>query len=121
MNEHKHDGQLQTLSSLHKILGVIILFLTAIIGCFVGADIIADGGRIINGATIFLICGFLLSIIYSTCLLKAASFLKRRKNYWFSIFVAVLNCFNTPFGTALGIYTIVVLSKKSVRKAYRSP
>ena len=108
MNEHKHNGQLQTLSTLHKILGVIILFLTAIIGCFVGA-------------TIALIGGFLLSVIYSICLLKAASFLKRKKNYWFIIFVAVLNCFNTPFGTALGIYTIVVLSKQSVRKVYRSP
>lgn len=45
-------------------------------------------------------------------------FLHQRKHRIFSIVVGCLNCLHIPFGTVLGIFTIMVLSRSSVREAY---
>ena len=39
----------------------------------------------------------------------------RRTHRVFSLVVAALNCMNMPFGTMLGVFTIVVLLRDSVR------
>jgi hypothetical protein len=36
----------------------------------------------------------------------------------FSLVIAGLNCIQIPFGTALGVFTIIVLLRDSVREAY---
>lgn len=59
----------------------------------------------------FLATGGLLNLL-------SASFLRRRCHRVFSLVVAGLNCVHIPFGTALGVFTIVVLSRESVRDAY---
>jgi hypothetical protein len=45
-------------------------------------------------------------------------FLAQRKNRLFSLIIAGLNCLQIPFGTALGIFTIFVLCRDSVRELY---
>ena len=45
-------------------------------------------------------------------------FLQRRRHRIFSLVVAGLDCLQIPFGTALGVFTIVVLSRESVRQLY---
>lgn len=45
-------------------------------------------------------------------------FLLQRKNRVFSMVVAILNCFQIPFGTILGIFTIITLSDDSTRRLY---
>lgn len=45
-------------------------------------------------------------------------FLSRRVNRTFSTVVAGLNCLNFPFGTVLGVFTLVVLTKQSVARLY---
>ncbi len=45
-------------------------------------------------------------------------FLLRKRNRLFSLVVAGLNCLQIPFGTALGVFTIVVLSRDGVRQLY---
>jgi MFS family permease len=42
----------------------------------------------------------------------------RRRTRIFSVVVAVINCLSIPFGTALGIFTIIVLTRPSVRRLY---
>ncbi len=44
--------------------------------------------------------------------------LKNRRKYMFSFIVACVMCFFIPFGTVLGIFTIVVLSRESVKQLY---
>jgi hypothetical protein len=51
--------------------------------------------------------------------LLAGLFLLKRRHRIFSLVVAGLNCLQIPFGTILGIFTIMVLSRDSVRKIYR--
>ena len=46
-------------------------------------------------------------------------FIKRRKYRMFSIVVAGINCFHVPFGTMLGVFTMVVLFRDSVISIYR--
>lgn len=48
----------------------------------------------------------------------SAIFLQRRQNRTFSLVVAGLNCLHFPFGTALGVFTFIVLMRDSVRALY---
>ena len=48
----------------------------------------------------------------------AGIYLRARKHRTFCIVVAALNCLHMPFGTVLGIFTIVVLARDSVRNAF---
>ena len=60
----------------------------------------------------FLISG-VLNVISGLCL-------RARKHRNFSIVVAGINCVHLPLGTALGIFTIIVLLRDSVRESYES-
>jgi hypothetical protein len=44
--------------------------------------------------------------------------LRARKGRTFSLVVAGVNCLHLPLGTVLGIFTIVILSRESVRELY---
>jgi hypothetical protein len=44
--------------------------------------------------------------------------LRARKGRMFSVVVAVINCLHIPLGTALGVFTIIVLLRASVRDLY---
>jgi hypothetical protein len=50
--------------------------------------------------------------------LLSGLWLRRRVNRAFSFVVAALDCLQVPFGTVLGIFTVVVLSRDSVRRLY---
>jgi len=45
-------------------------------------------------------------------------FLQQRQHRMFSLVTGGLNCLQIPFGTALGVFTIIVLSRESVRELY---
>lgn len=47
-------------------------------------------------------------------------FLRARKNRTFSFVVAAIDCLQIPLGTVLGIFTIVVLMRDSVRELYEA-
>jgi len=44
--------------------------------------------------------------------------IRARRNRVFSLVVAGVNCLQFPFGTVLGIFTIIVLGRNSVRELY---
>jgi hypothetical protein len=44
--------------------------------------------------------------------------LKRRQKRTFSLVMACMCCMNIPLGTALGVFTLVVLSRQSVKAIY---
>ncbi|HEX8325682.1 MAG TPA: hypothetical protein VF595_17390 [Tepidisphaeraceae bacterium] len=46
--------------------------------------------------------------------------MKRRRWRTFSIVVAAVNCIHFPFGTTLGVFTLIVLLRRSVEELYRS-
>ena len=50
--------------------------------------------------------------------LLSGIFLRARKHRIFSIVVAYINCLYMPLGTILGVFTILVLARDTVREAY---
>jgi hypothetical protein len=58
---------------------------------------------------------FLTGIAMAICILIAGRSLALRKRYSFVLVMACIECVFIPFGTILGVFTIVVLSRESVR------
>jgi hypothetical protein len=58
---------------------------------------------------------FLIGIAMAICILMAGRSLALRKRYSFALVMACIECLFVPFGTILGVFTIVVLSRESVR------
>ncbi len=59
----------------------------------------------------FILAGWALAI----CLILAGRRLAARQSYNFCLVVAAVGCIFMPFGTVLGIFTIIVLMRPSVR------
>lgn len=49
----------------------------------------------------------------------SARFLRGRRHRTFSLIVAGINCLGIPLGTILGVFTLIVLLRPSVRTLYR--
>jgi hypothetical protein len=58
---------------------------------------------------------FLIGVTMAICILIAGRSLALRKRYSFALVMACIECLFIPFGTILGVFTIVVLSRESVR------
>jgi len=48
-------------------------------------------------------------------------YIREKMHRTFSLFVGGLNCLLVPIGTVLGVFTIIVLSRESVRALYNTP
>jgi hypothetical protein len=58
---------------------------------------------------------FLAGITMAICILIAGRSLALRKRYSFALVMACTECLFIPFGTILGVFTIIVLSRESVK------
>lgn len=65
-------------------------------------------------ATIIIFFGW----TFAALLAIAGRSLNQRKRYTFCIVMAGIACFYMPFGTVLGIFTIIVLMRPSVRTLF---
>lgn len=63
-------------------------------------------------AAVFALIGVVLNFM-------SARYLGQRRNKVFSMITAGVNCIAIPLGTALGVFTLVVLSRTSVETSYR--
>lgn len=54
----------------------------------------------------------------AVCPALAGRYLRRREHYMFCLVIACIACIFTPFGTVLGIFTIIVLLRQSVKDAF---
>lgn len=78
-------------------------------------------GWFVVGMGLFLL---LLVVSYAVGLVVAGLSLARERNWLFCMIMAGLSCASFPFGTALGVFTLVILSKpevKAVFSAHRAP
>jgi hypothetical protein len=70
---------------------------------------------------IFVVFGsalFLLGLALAICILITGRSIACRKHYWFTFVVACIECLFMPFGTILGVFTIIVLTRESVKKLF---
>lgn len=131
MNKSEDEQHLDLLGIFHYVVGAIM----GLFACFpifhliVGLAIMTgnfgpEGGM--PGETRFMglffvvFAGTFILIGWGTaiCVLLAGSRLKKRTNYTFCLVVAAVECMFMPFGTVLGVFTIVVLSRPSVKAMF---
>ena len=61
---------------------------------------------------------FLLGITMAICILLAGRCLSRHRFYSFALVMACVECLFIPFGTILGVFTIIALSRESVKALF---
>jgi ABC-type branched-subunit amino acid transport system permease subunit len=61
---------------------------------------------------------FLAGVTTAICILIAGRCLFRRKGHSFALVIACIECLFVPFGTILGVFTIVALSQESVKALF---
>ena len=61
---------------------------------------------------------FILGQVTSIAIIVSGRFVSKRKNYMYSFIVGCVECIFLPFGTVLGVFTIIILSKESVKALY---
>lgn len=121
---------LKLLSIFHYIVGGITAFfalfplLYVFIGIFAlqapvqpgngGPTPAAIGWIFIIVGVLFTLAGFLLA----AAMIATGRFLSLRKYRLFCLIVASLECLIMPFGTILGIFTIIVLIRQSVQDLF---
>ncbi len=66
----------------------------------------------------FYLVGALWCVAFGVLNVLSGLFIRARKHWIFSMFVAGLNCVHIPLGTVLGVFTIIVLIRDSVGESY---
>ncbi len=74
----------------------------------------AFGWFFIGIASIFILLGFTLAVFN----ILAGKYLKQQTKYTFCFVIAVINCMFAPLGTVLGVFTIIVLLRDSVKAMF---
>jgi hypothetical protein len=71
-------------------------------------------------AFLVFILGFMAAFwAVGICSLRSARFIRNRQYWRFSTVVAIIQCFIwTPIGTALGVFSLIVLYRSSVKALY---
>lgn len=128
---NQDDEHLKVLSIFHYVVaGVTALFaLIPVIYMIIGlVFLLAPGGfggqaqplpafigmMFITLAGFFIACGW----IFAALIFLAGHFLARRKHHTFCLVIAGLECLCMPFGTALGIFSIMILTRSSVKQLF---
>lgn len=132
---NQDEEHLKLLALFHYIVGAI----GALFACFplihvgLGVAMLLDS-RMLQGshgapppafAGVFfvLLGGFLVLLGWAMaiCTIISGRFLSKRKYRTFSFVIAAILCMFMPFGTVLGVFTIIVLSRDSVKTLYAKP
>jgi hypothetical protein len=134
MNMNNDRQHLKLLSIFHYIVGGILafFFLFPLIHFTIGLLIITESISVHSSGNLppqaagyfFAVVGglfFILGEVFAIATIVSGRFLKRRQRYWFSFVMACILCLFTPLGTILGVFTIIVLSRQSVKDLYGLP
>jgi hypothetical protein len=130
---NEDEKYVDLLSLFHYVLGII----TALFSCmpfihvFIGLAMIsgkmfadtssssppdAFGWIFVIMGSVFILIGWTIAI----CMLIAGRKLKMRKSRMFCMIVAGVECMFMPFGTVLGVFTLVGLNKESIKDMFEN-
>lgn len=119
------EQYLKLLSVFHYVVGGLAAFFACIpilhmslgIAMLVGAieDVPAFAGTLlVMIAMVAILAGWTLAI----CLIIAGRSLAKRRRYMFCLVMAAISCVFMPFGTVLGVFTIIVLMRPAVKELF---
>jgi hypothetical protein len=124
---------LRLLSIFHFVVaGMTALFaLFPIIHLIMGLAIVSGAFPATQGEEVPAFFGWFFVVFAGTWIVFGLAFaallalggraLRRRRQYTFCLVVAGLACILMPFGTVLGVFTIVVLMRESVKQMFGRP
>ncbi|MFI5387561.1 MAG: hypothetical protein ACHQ50_15745 [Fimbriimonadales bacterium] len=129
--QQMNDENVRTLVILHRVYaGLIALGSCCVGGYFVfilgilGAATASkpqDAPPPVVGAMVTTIClgvmGFL--VLKAILNLLAANWLRDRRNWTGIVIVAAIDCLNIPLGAALGIFSLIVINRPTVRSTFQ--
>jgi len=127
------DEHLRLLSIFHYVVGGMTALFALLPLIHLGLGLLmllAPGGFGTGGemppafvAWFFIIIGG-ACILFGQCLagsmIAAGRCLARRRHYLFCLVVAGFECIVMPFGTVLGVFTIIVLSREPVKQQFNA-
>jgi hypothetical protein len=126
----KDESDLKLLSILFFVmsgfaaLGGSVPVLHAVIGVMMLRDpkgLAGPGGPPINPGYFFLGFGLVFIVIGWTIaflLVLSGLSLRNKTRYWLCFVMACILCLQFPLGTALGVFTLIVLSRPSVKQLF---
>ncbi len=99
---------------IHVAVGLMVMFAPARPG---DPHPMAFGAMFVVLGSMFILLGW----TYAFFLFLAGKNLKARTRPTLVTVMACLSCINMPFGTALGIYTLIEMNKPEVRNLFKQP
>jgi hypothetical protein len=99
---------------LHLVMGIFFLVAPAESDRKGGIPPALFGWFFVVLASVMIVGGWTLAAL----VVMAGRFLARRRHYMFCTVVAAIECAFMPFGTVLGVFTIIVLMREGVREAF---
>lgn len=130
MNKNENEQYLKLLSIFHYVVGG----LAGLFACFpiihfvVGLTMLFSGFTQSAEAAPFALVGILFTSIagmiilfgwaFAICMILAGRYIAQRKKHMFCMVMAGVECMFTPFGTVLGVFTIILLSKPEIKALF---
>lgn len=129
INMDRDKKHLKRLSQLQILYGILNLFISYYF--YQTIFVLVDGYRKDLEETnpevqVALLIGFglilfLIGIAILFCIILAGQSLASYENYTLCLVVAIAECLMIPFGTMIGVYTIIILKRDSVKKLFAMP
>jgi len=123
MNED--EQYLKLLSVFHYVVGGLVAFFACIflfhlcIGVAMLTGAIDDAPIFVGLMLVIMsIVAITLGWTLAVCMIVAGRCLAKRKRYMFCLVIAAISCIFMPFGTVLGVFTIIVLMRPSVKELF---
>jgi len=102
---------------------LLILFFFVGMGTVIGAGVFHDVPRELQYIGVFpmVFVGLfiLFGLVITAAIRIAGRNLAQRTRYTYCLVFAVVECFFVPFGTVLGVFTIIVLMRESVKMLFQ--
>jgi hypothetical protein len=131
MNQIQDDLHLRLLSIFHYVVGAI----AGLFACFPLIHLIVGLGLVVSSLTdrseagppglifglifVFFAASFIVfGWAFAICIILAGRFMAKRDRYIFCLVMAGVECMLAPFGTVLGVFTILTLVRPSVKELF---
>jgi len=104
-------GLFSCIPIIHLVIGIVLLT-----GNYNGGDVTPR-----SIALIFIILAVIIILvgwIFAIMIIIAGRRLKERRAYNYCLVVAFMECLIVPFGTVLGVFSIVTLTKETVKELF---